>query len=550
MSSIVPADKPQFPAKSCHPARKTPSAAAFGGADRAKSHGPETLRVMELVVKGTLKAGVMARLAAGLMAAVVGPSLGAELVIEQVTVVSPQLAAAQPKQNVLVRDGRIVSVSPKPVTAAAGAVRIDGRGKFLTPGLMDSHVHVGDVPGFPFGVEADPAMSAIRDAYTRQQPRSYLYYGVTQVLDLLSAPDRAAAFDAQPQHPDLFRCGAAVVLDGYPTVFIEDKSVRYSAMPDYIYEPANAAKHPLPAGADAAQHTPEVIIGKLAASGVRCIKIFIEDGFGGASDWPIMSKETLKRVRAETRKRGLLLLAHANSIDMQRIAVEAQVDVLAHGLWNWNEYSTDQGVPPAIATHLREVHAKKIGVQPTLRVIAGLADLFREDTLKDPAYVKVVPPALLKWYATPAAQWFKESMREGMGGVPDMKAMHTYMVVSSYGMRATKYLHDLGHPLLLGSDTPSAPTFGSQPGYDTYREMRMMAQSGIPLPAIFRAGTINNAKQFGLTQDYGTVEPGKVANLLLLTANPLETMRAWTSIDRVILRGAVIKRESLAAPRE
>lgn len=499
-------------------------------------------------MKGSQKAGVLARLAAGLVLA--HPALGAELVIEQVTVVSPQLAAAQPKQNVLIRDGRIVSVGSKPVNAAMGAVRIDGRGKFLTPGLMDSHVHVGEVPGFPLLADTDPTLSPLRDAYTRQQPRSYLYYGVTQVLNLLSSPESAAAFEAQPQHPDLYRCGAAVVLDGYPSLFIEDKAVRYRALPDYIYEPANAAKHPLPAGADPAEHTPEVIIGKLAASGVRCIKIFIEDGFGGAKDWPMMSKETLQRVRAETRKRGLLLIAHANAIDMQRIAVEAQVDVLAHGLWNWNEYATDQGVPPAIATHLREIHAKHIGYQPTLRVIAGLADLFREDTLKDPAYKKVVPPALLEWYATPPGQWFKEQMRKDMGGLPDMKAMHTYMVVSSYGMRATKYLHDLGHPLLLGSDTPSAPTFGAQPGYDTYREMRMMAQSGIPLPAIFRAGTLNNAKQFGLDKDYGTVETGKVANLLLLTENPLETMRAWTSIDRVILRGSVIKRESLAAPRE
>ncbi|WP_161829290.1 amidohydrolase family protein [Steroidobacter agaridevorans] len=506
-------------------------------------------------MKGSQKVGAMARLATGAAATLVGlalahPAGAAELVIEQVTVVSPQLAAAQPKQNVLVRDGRIVSVSSKPVSAAAGAVRLDGRGKFLTPGLMDSHVHVGDVPGFPGGADADPAMGAIRDAYVRQQPRSYLYYGVTQVVNLLSTPDAAAAFEAQPQHPDFYRCAATFVLDGYPSVFIEDKAIRYRAMPDFIYEPANAAEHPLPAGMDAAQHTPEAVIGKLAESGVRCIKIFIENGFGPASDWPVMSKETLQRVRAETRKRGLLLLAHANAIDMQRLAVEAQVDVIAHGLWNWNEYSTDQGVPPAIATHLREIHAKKIGFQSTLRVIAGLADLFREDTLKDPAYAKVVPPSLLAWYATPAGQWFKEEVRKGMGGVPDMKAMHTYMVISSYGMRATKYLSDLGHPLLLGSDTPSAPTFGNQPGYDTYREMRMMAQSGVPLPAIFRAGTINNARQFGLDKEYGTVETGKVANLLLLTANPLETMRAWTSIDRVILRGSVIKRESLAAPRE
>jgi len=506
-------------------------------------------------VKGTQKAAGWARLAAGFAPALVGLALAhsspaADLVIEQVTVVSPQQAAVQPKQNVLIRDGRIVSVGSRPASAAAGAVRIDGRGKFLTPGLMDSHVHVGEVPGLPFGADADPATRSMHDAYTRQQPRSYLYYGVTQVLNLLSSPESATAFEAQPQHPDLFRCGAAIVLDGYPSVFIEDQAARYSAWPDFIHEPANATKHPLPAGADAARHTPEVIIGKLAANGVRCIKIFIEDGFGPASDWPIMSKETLQRIRAETRKRGLLLIAHANAIDMQRIAVEAQVDVLAHGLWNWNEYSTDQGVPPAIATHLREVHAKKIGYQPSLRVIAGLADLFREDTLKDPAYRKIVPPALLEWYATPAGQWFKETMRKGMGGMPDMKAMHTYMVIGSYGMRATKQLSDLGHPLLLGSDTPSAPTFGSQPGYDTYREMRMMAQSGVPLPAIFQAGTINNARQFGLDKDYGTVQAGKVANLLLLTENPLLTMRAWTSIDRIILHGSVIKRESLATPRK
>lgn len=492
---------------------------------------------------------VRACLAAAILCVTLGgPVRAAELLIEQVTVVSPQHSAAQPQQNVLIRDGRIVSVSSKSVSPAPGAVRIDGRGKFLTPGLMDSHVHVGDVPGLPLGGN-DPSLKPLQEAYTRQQPRSYLYYGVTQVLDLLSAPERADAFEAQPQHPDLFRCGAATLLDGYPALFAPAE-VRYALFPDYIYEPANAKDHPLPKGADAAQHTPEVIIDRLAASGARCIKIFIEDGFGVASNWPVMSKDTLQRVRAATRKRGLPLIAHANAIDTQRMALEAQVDVIAHGLWNWNEYSTDQGMPPAIAAHLREIHARKIGYQPTMRVIGGLADLFREDTLKDPAYAKVVPRPLLEWYATPAGQWFKEEMRKEMGGAPDMKAMHNFMVISSYGMRAAKYLHDLGHPLLLGSDTPSAPTYGNQPGYDTYRDMRMLAQSGIPLSAIFRAATLNNARQFGLDKDYGTVEAGKIANLLLLTANPLETMRAWTSIDRIILHGTVIKRESLAAPRE
>jgi imidazolonepropionase-like amidohydrolase len=79
--------------------------------------------------------------------------------------------------------------------------------------------------------------------------------------------------------------------------------------------------------------------------------------------------------------------------------------------------------------------------------------------------------------------------------------------------------------------------------------MRMMAEVGIPLQAIFAAGTINNAKSLGLERDYGTIEKGKVANLVLLDANPLASVEAWTRIDKVILRGKPIERETLAAGR-
>ena len=474
-------------------------------------------------------------------------AFGADLVIDNVTIVSPELQKPLTKRHVLIRDGRVATVSQQPIAGAAGAEKIDGAGKFLVPGLTDSHVHVGTPVGLPLTSD-DPSLAALRDAYVRQQPRSYLYFGVTQLLDLIGPPEGIAAFEAQPQRPDLFKCGAAVVLDGYPAALI-DKNVRHQLVPDYIYEPANAAQHPLPAGADPAQHTVTAVIGKIAASGVRCVKIFIEDGFGSSTDWPLMSKDMLRQVRAETRKHRLLLIAHANALGMQRIAIDTEVDVIAHGLWNWDDVKPTQEVPAEIAAHLRNVHAKRIGFQPTMRVVPGLADLFRADTLKDPAYAKVVPPKLLEWYGTEAGQWFKREMRRGYGDATDMAVMHNFLQVSDLGMRAARYLHSLGHPLLLGSDTPSSPTYGNQPGYDTYREMRMMAQSGIPLRAIFEAGTLNNARQFRLDKDYGTVEPGKIANLVLLGANPLETLRAWDSIDSVIVHGKVIRRSTLAATR-
>jgi imidazolonepropionase-like amidohydrolase len=307
----------------------------------------------------------------------------------------------------------------------------------------------------------------------------------------------------------------------------------------------------LPAGAKAEDHSPEAVVQRIADRGARCVKVFIENGFGDATDWPLISDASLQRVRDAAHQRGLLLLAHANALDMQRIAVANDVDVIVHGLWNWDEFDAAPGVPEEIASHLRNLRAKKIGFQATMTVIAGLAVLFEPQTLDDPAYRKVVPPSLLAWYRTEEAQFFKKELRGGFdASTPDERIAETSWSVDERGMRAAKYLHDLGHPLLLGSDTPSAPTYGNQPGHNTFQEIQLMARAGIPLRAILAAGTIENARQFGVESDYGTVEAGKIANLLLLDANPLESAEAWGRIDKVILHGKIIERETLAADRE
>jgi imidazolonepropionase-like amidohydrolase len=75
-----------------------------------------------------------------------------------------------------------------------------------------------------------------------------------------------------------------------------------------------------------------------------------------------------------------------------------------------------------------------------------------------------------------------------------------------------------------------------------------MAKAGIDPRAIFEAATLNNARQFRLEKDYGTVQAGKIANLLLLDADPLVSIDAWNQIERVILHGKVIERESLTVP--
>lgn len=486
------------------------------------------------------KATVLA-LSLGLFLSAGSALAGQDLLIQDVTVLSPERSAPQAHRDVLIRDGRIAAVAASPMTAPAGVSRLDGHGRYLTPGLMDSHVHVSSMGGLP----EDGSEPGLVADYVRQQPRSYLYFGMTQLLDLAGSDQGAASFRAQPQAPDLFRCGAVPAWQGYPMVFMPESL--HAAM-NFIVEPGQEKS--LPKGVDPAEHTPEAAVAKVAKSGALCVKVFIEDGFGEAHGWPILSADSLKRVRDAAHKAGLLLVAHANAYDMQKLAVDVGVDVIAHGMWNWNGVTIDAPLPSAIGVLLKRIHQQGIGFQPTQRVIGGMGDLFVDGTLSDPLFAKVSTPAQRAFYASPKGQFFKnELQRDFPPRTPDAEIARVYQRINGQSGRVLKALFDLGQPLLLASDTPSAPVYANQPGLNSYQEMLALAEAGLPLDAIFRAATLNNARQFHLDQDYGTVEAGKVANLLLLDANPLQDIHAWNRIDTVILHGEAIARASLAAPR-
>ena len=101
--------------------------------------------------------------------------------------------------------------------------------------------------------------------------------------------------------------------------------------------------------------------------------------------------------------------------------------------------------------------------------------------------------------------------------------------------------------VLRAADTPSSPTYGNPPGLNGFLELQPLAAAGVPLPRLLEGATIEAARAFHLDSLYGTVEAGKVANLLLLRANPLETVEAYDAIDLVVVRGKAVDRPVLAA---
>ncbi|MHA6289610.1 amidohydrolase family protein [Maricaulis sp. CAU 1757] len=471
-------------------------------------------------------------LAAALLAAGgLDAALGQDLLIRDVTLISPERAGPVLGQSVLVRDGRIVAIGDAAgvVDAGNGVEIVEGEGRFLTPGLMDSHHHVSFVPGMG---ALDDAVAAgqpeLAGLYMAQQPRSLLYHGVTQVLD--PAPLQThARFEAADLRPDYFRCGEIPTPEGYPG------NQRQSADGETTY------RYRLDATPDGA---PEAVVARIAAEGGRCVKVYVENGFGAASDWPLFDDDLLGQIRDAAHSHGLPVLAHANAVDMMQIALRNELDILAHGMWNWQ---WPDGEAPVGET-LDRVVADGTGYMPTLMVMDGISNQLRADTLADPALEAVVPGELMAWYRAGGADFFGDELAADFP--PDMAREEMADIMQfavGRGQRAAAYLHAAGHPLLLASDCPGSPSVANQPGLCTYREMRLLAEAGVSPEAILAAGTINNASAFGLDADYGTVEVGKMANLLLLEANPLDSVEAWDRIEGVVLHGRLIERDQLRA---
>ena len=459
------------------------------------------------------------------------------LLVKNVTLISPELAMAQENRNVLIIDDRIIDNNVQVVKGDEYRQVIDGSGQFLVPGIMDSHVHVSSIPGMGFGGEKHVVENTeLAMQYFTQQPKSFLYYGVTHVVDP-NPGKHWSEFVSGEIHPDYFRCEVVTSKETFP--YIEKTSDIADKIFSYLVQENTAIDD---------KNSPESLITKIAESGAVCIKLYFENGYGDSDQWPLLSPATLKRIKAAAVKNNLMILAHANAVDMYQAALDAKADVLAHGLWNWGKYSRNQYLPNEMLMLLNEVNSKGIGFMATQRVISGLGEVMLPETKDNSAFLRTTPKALLNWYRTPAAQWFNKELIAGFDGLSSEKIAEIFL----YGrtrknQQVITYLDSVHHPMLIASDFPGSPSYANQPGLTTYQEMQMLAQAGISLKGVLAAATINNAKQFNLADDYGSVENGKVANLLLLNENPLKTIEAWDAIDKIILRGKVHARDDLRA---
>ncbi|WMO13034.1 amidohydrolase family protein [Pseudoalteromonas piscicida] len=437
-----------------------------------------------------------------------------------------------------IQDGKIIQVSDSSQKPDAAKV-IDAHGQYLIPGLTDSHVHLKTMPGL---LNTSPRARQMQAAFLQRQGANYLYYGVTQVIDPSNTATGMTEFTANGPAPDAYFCGAMPVYQGYNA-----EGLSYSKL--HQHKPYFAAQHSDPAHeltpSQAHAHQGDQPLTRMKSDGATCAKLYFEDGFGENSAIPLINQETAKQLVESANSLKLPVMAHANAIDMQQLAVDANINVMAHGLWNWlapNTAPSESELPTNVKAVLDTIIEKDIAYQATLNVMNALAKVTDNTFTFSSEYRTVLPPSQIAWYQSEPGRWFSREMGQGWGEISNQQKVAKLEQVFSQGQRALYYLYKNGATLLLGSDTPPAPTYVSQPGLSTYQELTMMDQAGVGLVSLLSAATINNAKAFAIDNQYGSIAAGKVANLLLLNSNPLQSVAAYNDIEYVILHGSAIER--------
>ena len=468
----------------------------------------------------------------------------ASLLIRDVHIITANAKVSKYPLNVLIEQERIQAIGTQEFNAEQV---IDGKGQYLIPGLIDSHVHLRDVPGLMLPPE-ELERSTIYQEAAAQIPRSYLYAGFTSVLDLANTKEFIDKWNSQPLAPQAYFCAPLMIPHGYPI----------ANMPEFVQQSPDVTRHYLHDRhshnaipiADADEHTPAKLVASGKKDGARCIKVFYEKGFGKMKNLPVPSETIIRELVATAHKHNLPVFLHGNSQESYEFALNTGVDMLVHGMWIADAKTTNAELTQ-IANRLIKA---KIAVQPTVQVIYGEQELFNANFFQQPDVKHVMPASLINWYQSDAGQF----MKRDIGGyfkntVPLTNEQQYQQVKAAYEPMlervkiVTQQLNTHKSQLVFGSDTPSGPIYTQFPGLNGRKEMDHWLAMGVSLPDLFKAMTIVNAQRMGLSDEIGSVAKNKVANLLLLSKNPLEDVTAYDSINWVILKGKPVAREQLSA---
>jgi imidazolonepropionase-like amidohydrolase len=383
--------------------------------------------------------------------------------------------------TIVVKEGKIAAVGPvESTTVPAGAERIDVGGTTIMPGLVNAHGHLTSA----VGMRNDPN-GASRENQLRQL-ETYAQYGVTTVFSL--GDESEAAFQLRgEQNKGSFR-GARLFLAG-PVI--------------------NGTT------ADAAR----AMTDKVAAMKPDLIKIRIDDNLGSS---PKMPEDAWRATIERATALKLPVAAHIFYLADAKAALLAGTTLIAHSV-------RDAPVDPDF---VRDLKARNACYSPTLmREVSTFVYGSTPSWARDPFFLQGAGAAAGDEISDPARQ---AAVRAGAA----YKSGLRYKEALEVARRNLKTLSDAGVRIAMGTDTGPA---GRWQGFFEHLELEMMVEAGMTPMQVLVAATSAAAECHGKGAEFGSIRAGASADLLVLAANPLESIRNTRQIKTIWIAGRRIK---------
>jgi imidazolonepropionase-like amidohydrolase len=409
-------------------------------------------------------------------------------IIEHVTLIDGTGHAPQVDMTVMVDGDKITAVTPSALVKSPKGHVIDGHGKYLMPGLMDVHIHLhGGVDQKTDTVES-----------RTQALASFLYSGVTTVYDAGNQvenilPLRAAERAGRIASPRIFATGNLIT---YPGSHGTGVAVNIQ---DFEKDKDKLDRH-------IAEQQPDVV--KLTLE---------EEGWGARPMITLMPEPLLRDIIRYYNLHGIRTTIHVSSELRAEEAIFAGTDSLAHPVI--------QG--PVSDSFVKLMGAKKIPFASTLTIGENYSRLAEHpEYLDQPLYAATFSPADRKSLKTKTRAEFQARM------------WTTWMkLMTPVAQENIRKVWAAGGVVAMGTDQSSGPA--------SQRELELLVASGIKPFDVLTIATHNGAVLLGKADQLGSIEPGKLADLLLLTADPTADINNVKKIALVMKGGQIIDESKL-----
>ena len=444
-------------------------------------------------------------------------SVEAGIVIENITLIDAK-NGTRTNQTVSIENGVIQSIGSAKLDMDNSQI-IDGEGKYLIPGLWDAHVHLTFIP------EIDHETHF----------KLYLKNGVTSIRDtgaILSKLQPSLNFIEENPNttPRLFYAGP--LIDGA----------------DRVYKGMEPGFPNLSIGIDETTNIPEVVDG-LLKEGVTFLK-----------SYEMLTRETYLELLKVASQNGLRVTGHVPlSIDLEE-AIEAGLGGMQHvrnmdlacakdadNLLNDRQVSLENEASiagSALRTHIhssqRYYAIDNTDDERCLRIIMKLSEygVFQTPTLTINTFDSRRFYADPKWRETyqelPEAaekDWMQGSLK-----LANIDVTENAKKFDAWSLSLVNKMHQEGVKIIAGTDTPIGYL---TPGYSLHKELELLSEAGLSNMDVLRSATITPAEFFGMESQMGTIEVGKLADLVILDKNPLTSISNTQSIHRVIVKGQI-----------